>query len=34
MTTVCLSIIHAAHLPERRASMGRLRAALFPSLPG
>ncbi len=32
-TTVCLSIIHAAHLPERRASMARLRAALFPLPP-
>lgn len=33
MTTVCLSVIHAAHLPERRASMARLRAALFPLPP-
>ena len=31
--TVCLGIIHAAHLPERRASMARLRAALFPLPP-
>ena len=30
MITACLGIIHAAHLPERRRSMNRLRSTLWP----